>query len=104
MTSLPIDEFFDAVADVQRRRLLVRLMDHNPQDPREVTSEPWEMTEEEREHVKMEHVHLPKLVDYGFVEWHRDENEVVKGPRFGEIRPLLELIDENSTEMPTGWV
>lgn len=45
MDSLPIDEFFDAVTDVQRRRLLVRLLEHNLQDPRELTSGPWEMTE-----------------------------------------------------------
>lgn len=104
MSTLPVDEFFDAVADVQRRRLLVRLMDHNPQDPGEITSEPWEMTEAERELVKMHHVHLPKLEEYGFVEWHRDDNEVVKGPRFDEIRPLLELIEANRSKVPTGWV
>jgi len=42
----------------------------------------------------MHHRHLPKLVDYGLIEWHTDTQEIVTGPQFEEIRPLLECIDE----------
>ena len=54
--------------------------------------------------IEMRHTHLPKLVEYGFVEWDRDTHEVVKGPEFDEIEPLLELLDEHDDELPEGWL
>ena len=44
----------------------------------------------------MYHSHLPKLVDYGFIEWNTDTREIAKGPQFEEIRPVLECIDEST--------
>jgi len=36
------------------------------------------------------------LDDYGFVTWDEETNEVSKGPRFEDIRPLLELVDDQA--------
>jgi hypothetical protein len=52
----------------------------------------------------MRHVHLPKLVEYGFVVWDEDEHEVEKGPNFDEIRPVLELLNDHAEELPDGWL
>ncbi|MGA9401220.1 hypothetical protein [Haladaptatus sp.] len=43
----------------------------------------------------MQHVHLPKLEDYGYIDWNRISEQVTKGPQFDEIKPLLTLLVEN---------
>jgi len=95
----------DALANVQRRKLLVALLEHNPQDDDPVVIAD---SESESDAVKrllsMQHVHLPKLVEYGFIEWNKDTHEVMKGPNFDEIRPLLELLDNHEDELPADWL
>lgn len=102
--SLSFDDAVDALADVQRRKLLMALLEHNPQDdvPVVLTGEDGDDAVERL--VTMQHVHLPKLVDYGFVEWDQATHEVTKGPQFDEIRPLLELLDEHADELPADWL
>jgi hypothetical protein len=43
----------------------------------------------------MRHVHLPKLDAAEYVDWDRETDDVRPGPRFDEIRPLLEVLLEN---------
>lgn len=52
----------------------------------------------------MQHLHLPKLADYEFIEWNKDTHEVTKGPKFDEIRPLLELLATHEDELPADWL
>ena len=90
------DTTFDALANEHRRHLLVALLDENPQDATVHASEDVDAGEpktKRRLQTAMYHSHLPKLVDYGFIEWHADTQEIRKGPQFEEIRPLLECID-----------
>ncbi|WP_265111409.1 helix-turn-helix domain-containing protein [Halosolutus halophilus] len=98
------DKVFDALADVHRRRLLVALLDHNPQDISDLSGVPWNIEETEVEMAQKYHVHLPKLADYGFIDWHPDDEVAVKGPQFDEIKPVLELLDEHRDELPDGWL
>ena len=98
------DELLDAVGHIQRRKLLVALLTHNPQDDEPVVVEDESADEELTQLAKMHHVHLPKLEDYGFIIWNRDSNEVSKGPNFEEIRPLLELLRAHEDELPDGWL
>ena len=99
------DDALDALAHVQRRRLLLSLLEHNPQDDSPVVLGDTESEKEALESLTaMNHVHLPKLVEYGFIEWDRESNEVTKGPDFPEIRPLLELLDDHADELPEGWL
>lgn len=100
-----VDDMFDALGDVQRRKLLVALLEHNPQDDSSVISRDSESDERARRRVvEMRHNHLPKLEEYGFVEWDQESHEVVKGANFDEIRPLLELLDQHEDELPAVWV
>ncbi len=103
--AVSFDRVVDALAAVQRRKLLVSLLDHNPQDETPVVLAD---SESERDAVDrlvaMQHVHLPKLVEYGFIEWNRDTHEVMKGPEFDEIRPMLELLADHEDELPPGWL
>lgn len=116
------DEMFDALANVQRRVLLLDLLEHNPQAvaamseaSREVTAMNPGLLREyltgdhdivgaEKDSVRLHSVHLPKLAGYGFIDWHEEEKEVVKGDQFDEIRPLLKLLEDNSEDLPADWV
>lgn len=99
------DTALDALAHVQRRKLLVSLLAHNPQDDAPaVVGQPGEESEALDRFVEMKHVHLPKLVEYGFIEWDQEADEVHKGPKFDEIRPLLDLLADHEDELPPGWL
>ncbi|WP_246999816.1 DUF7344 domain-containing protein [Halosolutus gelatinilyticus] len=105
------DEIFDALADRDRRQLLVRLSARDPQRVPELSPISRKIVAANEEFVRrflsssqtiagvnedrlrLHYVHLPKLVDYGFIRWDRTETVVTEGPRFDELRPLLELLD-----------
>jgi len=101
-----MDEVFKALSNVHRRRLLVALVEHNPQ--RDSVVVPEDIDEEEQAlealQTKFYHHHLPYLEDAGFIRWKRDTHEVIKGPKFDEIRPLLELMRDHSDELPDDWL
>ena len=106
------DAVFDALAAGQRRQVLFGLLDHEPQHVAKLSdasremadaheaflsqylSDSRESTAVDKELLRTHFVHLPKLVEYGFAEWDRDTEIVTKGPRFDEIRPFLELLDD----------
>lgn len=85
LEEISFDDMVDALADVQRRKLLVALLEHNPQDdaPVVIADSDSEADAVERL-VTMQHVHLPKLADYGFIKWDEETHEVTKGPKFDE--------------------
>lgn len=97
------DDMVDALADIRRRKLLVALLEHNPQDEPGVVGEEGEV-EAAKKLLEMRHVHLPKLADYGLVIWDEEAHEVAKGPNFDEVRPLLELLDDHADELPPDWL
>jgi hypothetical protein len=100
------DNMVDAIAHEQRRTLLLDLLESNPQGAG-VESLPGESASTDAEHrlqIEMYHVHLPKLDDYGYIEWDKDAHEVAKGPRFDELLPLLDCVvntrDDGQPERP----
>ncbi|WP_335343067.1 transcriptional regulator [Halomontanus rarus] len=101
-----LDEFFRSIANAQRRRLLVHMLSHNPEDESKVYTGDIEKSDEELSIllVQMEQTHLPLLEDYGFINWDRKNHEVTKGPQFDEIRPLLEMIVNHRDELPDNWL
>ncbi len=103
--AVSFDDMVDALAHVQRRKLLVALLEENPQDETPtVVADSKEDSDAVERLVSMHHVHLPKLADYGFIEWDREAHEVMKGPNFDEIRPLLELLGDHEDELPEDWL
>ena len=94
------DNAFNALADEQRRTLLLDILESNPHDTglESRTGESALTDTEQRVQTAMYHTHLPKLEDYGYIEWNKDAHEVVKGPRFEEIRRLLEWVNDTRTK------
>lgn len=43
--------------------------------------------------IALVHAHLPKLTAMDVVAWRRGTDEVHAGPRFDEIRSILQLVD-----------
>lgn len=101
---MSLDTTFDVLADRSRRRLLVTLLEDDPQNTEAglvpVDTSGGNVSDLK---IKMRHHHPPKLEEVGFIEWDRNTNEVWKGPRFDEIRPLLELLSDHADELPDDW-
>ena len=106
-TRTTLDAALSILSDRYRRRLLLALLEHNPQDdddpqiPADVDTEP---DDREALEIAIRHAHLPKLDDAGLVEWDRETKTVRKGPQFDEIRPLLELMRNHVDELPDDWL
>lgn len=95
------DDVFDVLADSYRRRLLFTLLETNSLNGTTgyLDSPPDGARFEERGRSRQQHVHLPKLDDYGFIEWSPATNDVERGSRFSEIRPVLELLSDHQTDL-----
>lgn len=86
-----LDQILDALAQQRRRQILLKLATDNPRHEDEFNSENEALN---RSRSRNYHVHLPKLDDAEFIEWDQEENTVMRGPRFEEIQPFLELVKE----------
>ncbi len=87
---------FDALADEKRRRLLFALVEENSQTDSPIA----EGVPVDTSSIEYQHCHLPKLDNYGFIEWTPSMNCVERGPQFEDIRPILLFLSENSSELP----
>lgn len=99
-----LDEVLDALAHSYRRHILLRLSKAELLDTDEFGRE---LENGERSgpiHSQLHHVHLPKLGGGGFVDWDRQTGTVTRGRRFGEVVPLLDLVDEHRDELPDCWL
>ncbi|NHN58326.1 MULTISPECIES: ArsR family transcriptional regulator [Halorussus] len=98
---------FDTLSDVQRRRILVAISDHNPRTEDEFVPDniaPAEADDADRDRLKAElqHVHLPKLAEQGFIKWDAEARTIRRGPKFDEIAPLLRLMDDHRDDSSEG--
>lgn len=105
ISSASFDTQLSALSHVERRQLLLALLHANTEDdlPLEVDQLEHDTAGNSSE-LSMQHVHLPKLDDYGFVDANPDRGTVATGPRFDEIEPLLELLDSNRDLLPDDWL
>ena len=102
-----LDEAFSALSNVHRRRVMMSLAEHNPQKDTSIhVPEDVHVGEKELDDLQIElyHTHLPQLEEAGFIRWKKDEHEIVKGPRFEEVRPVVELIANSTDELPDNQV
>ncbi|NHN48105.1 ArsR family transcriptional regulator [Halostella sp. JP-L12] len=98
------DIAFDPLAHVQRRKLLVALLEGEPRDEVTVvrTDSDGEYSVTERR-LPISQEHLSELAEYGFVEWDSETQEVSTGQNFDEISPLLESLTNHGDEPAPDW-
>lgn len=112
------DDVYDALADGQQRQLLVDLLDSDLQRVPELSdtsrelinahdalleqflSGQLEVAGADTELIQKHCVHLPKLAEYGFIEWDPEDCLVARGPRFDEVKPVLKRVEEQRTDSP----
>lgn len=97
-----LDRVLEGLADRQRRVILAML--HRGEPVSESGLHVREASSAERVASSLRQVHLPKLADAGFIEWDRETGDVEKGPRYDEIEPVLELMQNHADELPPGWL
>lgn len=95
------EDAIDALADVQRRNLLLALReDDTLHDWRDVVADSEEGPQTDARIVEMHHVHLPKLADQGYIDWDPRSNTIVKGWNYEELEPLLGMLaDTDDSEL-----
>lgn len=110
------DEAFDALASIQRRRLLLSLLEDDSESIPELSDESQELltaheavireflsssvevANTDKDSLRLHHIHLPMLAEYGFIKWDREINYVTEGPQFDDMKPLLEVLDKHQEE------
>ncbi|QLH80630.1 transcriptional regulator [Halosimplex pelagicum] len=95
------DRIFDALRTYHRRRLLrllaERREDELPLDLRETVPK----RDDERTYLtRMTHQHLPKLADYGYVDYDREHERIEPGARFDEVTAVVELLLDDRRRLP----
>lgn len=98
LSSPGVDRVLEALSNRERRHLLIELRDGRVDHEFDV-----ETRGEDRWGLQLRHTHLPKLTEWGFIEWNQDTGEIAAGPRFDEIEPLLDLIERHADELPADW-
>lgn len=92
---------FESLSNDHRRLVLVLLKHGRIETKADVIDS--EEVESEGLDIALEHRHLPKLAESGYIEWDRETGEISKGERFEEVEALLELIETRSHELPSEW-
>ena len=95
-----MDRVLDSLRDRRRRLILLMMNDGTVRREADVMvrgSDP------ETIETELRRSHLPALDEAGYIEWDPDTGEISKGPRFDEIVPLLDLIENHADELPPGW-
>jgi hypothetical protein len=103
LMTMTLDTQLTILSNHHRRRVLLALVDNAPQTtPIGSTATVETDGGDQLQTIAMQHNHLPKLADHGFIDWDRETQRVAKGAQFEEIEPLLTVLSENQDMLPAG--
>ncbi len=97
--TMGFDRIAEALRDQTRRQLLVELLDHNPV-ARPTSEAENETRENEEREIQLIHNHLPRLDAMGYIVWDRSQENIIKGPNWNEIEPVVRLLSDNRERLP----
>ncbi|MBX0293566.1 DUF7344 domain-containing protein [Haloarcula nitratireducens] len=103
--SATLDHLFKCLSHPTRRRILTTLATENPSEEEEFEVSDFEIAdgELERFETQLYHQHFPSLAEGGYIAWDRNTDTVTRGPNFGEVRPLIKLMNNHEDELPEDW-
>lgn len=110
LNDVGVDESFSLISGSRRRFTLYYLLsnEHVNIESASLQIAAWEqdetiasVSEKARESVEvsLHHIHLPKLVESGIIEYDSRGGDIVRGNRFSEIRSTIEQIRANENEI-----
>lgn len=98
------DALFRVLSSRPRRTLLIKLCEPPPDAwlrlPEAVMSGQFAGTKAELT-VELQHNHLPKLAELGYLEWKADPFVATRGPHFNEVASILLAIGNQRDTLPT---
>lgn len=97
-----VGRVLEALGKSQRRRILIELRNGHGVREDDLVMRGGK-SDSKRSEIALKHTDLPKLADMEYIEWNPDTGELSKGPRFGEIEPLLALIERHGDDLPQDW-
>lgn len=103
------DEVFDALTHERRRYLLYALLEDERWSLRDLAAKlaAWEngvqrthvdRREVEKVYASLYHAHVPKLVDYGILDFERTEESIERGPRAKSTLHVLQHTGASESE------
>ncbi|QUJ73793.1 hypothetical protein [Haloarcula marismortui] len=103
--TLDWERLFDCLRAETRRRLLVALLECDPQE-HVVASDALQPTDRDPSeiHIELKHIHLPKLADAGYITRGSDPYVISRGPRFDAVESVLEALRNNHEDIPSAWL
>jgi hypothetical protein len=101
------DQLHEVLASQERRMIIYSLMEV-PKERRiplpDAAMTPESSWDSEKTGIRLEHNHLPRLADAGYVRWERDPFCVQRGPRFEEAEALFEIIHGSIDRFPESLI
>lgn len=96
-----IDRTLTALSHVCRRRLLFELYrDLNSGDGAAINYTEITPFRNETWRIRLYHVHLPKLEEFGYITWNEADEIIRTGPEWDELEPILEFIYAHHRDLP----
>lgn len=96
-----MDRILDTLCKRRRRMILLLMKNGTIETQADVMIHSKDGVREDE--ITLVHTHLPKLADAGYIEWNRETGELSKGPQFGEVEPLLDLLETYADDLPPEW-
>ncbi|WP_226008304.1 DUF7344 domain-containing protein [Natrinema salinisoli] len=97
------NQLHEALADESRRMVIFSLLDV-PEERRlplpEAAESPNTSIDSKSLNIQLEHHHLPKLADAGYIRWERDPFCVQRGPRYEEVEIISKQIIDSLDHLP----
>lgn len=55
-------------------------------------------------HAAYIHFHLPKLAAAEYITWDDQSYKLSEGPRFAEVKPVVEIVQKHDEQLPGEWM
>lgn len=95
------DQYWEALAHVERRRCLVSLLDRERRVEMAVAVDGGLETERRR---ALRETHLPMLAELDLIDWEPGTRRVERGAAYRRVAPLVRFLDEYEGRLPEGAV